>query len=123
MIFYQQYTKRLRAWILWVHDIWPQQTDREQTNCKQTNRKQTDREQRQLAEKGDSRYIFTIPGAILPKLSLCDEITATKWVTKSCYKTIASRLICSRSVCRGQLTWLGILWHAGVTFIGVWVSF
>ena len=57
----------------WVHDNWPQQTDR----------KQTDREQRRLAEKSDPKYIFTIPRAILPKPSLCDEITATKWVTKS----------------------------------------
>ena len=38
----------------------------------------TDREQRRLAEKGDPKYIFTIPRAILPKPSLCDEITATK---------------------------------------------
>ena len=40
-------------------------------------------EQRQLAEKGDPKYIFTIPRAILPKPSLCDEITATKSMTKS----------------------------------------
>ena len=51
-----------------------------------------DREQRRLAEKGDPKYIFTIPKAILPKPSLCDEITATKSLTKSC---------------NGQLTWLG----------------
>ena len=38
----------------------------------------TDREQCRLAEKGDPKYIFTIPRAILPKPSLCDEITATK---------------------------------------------
>ena len=57
----------------------------------------TDREQRRLAEKGDPKYIFTIPKAILSQSSLCDEITATK----SCIKIIASR-----SVCRGQLTWL-----------------
>ena len=52
-----------------------------------------DCEQRRLAEKGDPKYIFTIPKAILPKPSLCDEITATKSVTKSC---------------NGQLTWLGV---------------
>ena len=49
--------------ILWVHDNWPRQTDREQ---------------RRLAEKGDPKYIFTIPRAILPKPSLCDEITETQ---------------------------------------------
>ena len=48
-----------------------------------TDRELTDREQRRLAEKGDPKYIFTIPRAILPKPSLCDEITATKSVTKS----------------------------------------
>ena len=47
----------------WVHDNWPQQTDREQ---------------RRLAEKGHPKYIFTIPRAILPKPSLSDEITVTK---------------------------------------------
>ena len=57
------------------------------------DREQTDREQRRLAEKGDPKYIFTIPKAILPKPSLCDETTATKSVTKSC---------------NGQLTWLGV---------------
>ena len=57
------------------------------------DREQTDREQRRLAEKGDPKYIFTIPKAILPKPSLCDKITATKSVTKSC---------------SGQLTWLGV---------------
>ena len=68
----------------------------------------TDREQRRLAGKGDPKYIFTIPRAILPKPSLCDEITATKSVTKTCNEIIASRSVCSRSVCRGQLTWLGL---------------
>ena len=48
-----------------------------------------DHEQRRLAEKGNPKYIFTIPKAILPKPSLCDEITATK-------------------SCNGQLTWLGV---------------
>ena len=38
----------------------------------------TDREQRRLAEKGDPKYILIISRAILPKPSLCDEITATK---------------------------------------------
>ena len=66
-----------------------------------TDREQTDREQRRLAGKGDPKHIFTIPRAILPKPSLCDEITATKSVTKLCNEIIASR-----SVCRGQLTWL-----------------
>ena len=54
----------------------------------QTGSKTTDREQRQLAEKSDPKYIFTIPIAILPQLSLCDEITVTK------------------PLLRGQLTWL-----------------
>ena len=49
-----------------------------------TDREPTDREQRRLAEKGDPKYIFTIPRAILPKPSLRDEITATKSVTKTC---------------------------------------
>ena len=57
----------------WVYDNWPQQTD-----CESTDRKQTDSEQRRLAEKGDPKYIFTMPRAILPKPSLCDEITAMK---------------------------------------------
>ena len=38
----------------------------------------TDREQCQLAEKGNRKYIFTIPRAILPKPSVCDKITLTK---------------------------------------------
>ena len=58
----------------------------------------TDRKQRRLAEKGDPKYIFTIPRAILPKPSLCDEITVTKSVTKTCNEIIASRSVCSRSV-------------------------
>ena len=33
---------------------------------KTTDREQTDRVQRRLAEKGDPKYIFTIPRAILP---------------------------------------------------------
>ena len=40
-----------------------------------TDREQSDREQRRLAEKGTPKYIFTIPRAILPKPSLCDEIS------------------------------------------------
>ena len=94
---------RVRESVRGVHDNWPWQTDREPTD-----RKQTDSEQRQLAEKGDPKYIFTIPIAILPKPSLCDEITATKSVTKSCNKIIALRSVCSRSVCCGQLTWLRV---------------
>ena len=62
-------------------------------------REPTDREQRRLAEKGDPKYIFIIPRAILPKPSFCDEMTATKSVTKSCNEIVALR-----SVCRGQLT-------------------
>ena len=76
-------------------------------NCRKgsttTDREQTDSEQHRLAEKGDPKYIFTIPRAILSKPSLCDEMTAMK----SCNEIIASRSVCSRSVCRGQLTWLG----------------
>ena len=44
------------------------------TDCRQTDREQ----RRRLAEKGDPKYIFTIPRAILPKPSLCDEVTVTK---------------------------------------------
>ena len=77
-----------------VHDNWPQQTD-----CEPTEREQTDRKERRLAEKGDPKYIFTIPRAILPKPSLCDEITAMKSVTKS--------LLRGQFVC-GQLTWLAL---------------
>ena len=36
-----------------------------------------------MAEKGDPKYIFTIPRAILHQSSLCDKITATKSVMKS----------------------------------------
>ena len=71
------------------------------TGSTTTDREPTDREQRRLAEKGYPKYIFTIPRAILRKPSLCDEITATKSVMKACNEIIASR-----SVCRGQLTWL-----------------
>ena len=39
-----------------------------------TDRKPTDREEHRLAEKGDPKYIFTIPKAILPKPSLSDKI-------------------------------------------------
>ena len=45
--------------------------------------RQADREQPRLDEKSDPKYISTIPKAILPKLSLCDKINATKLVTKS----------------------------------------
>ena len=76
------------------------------TDREPTDREQTDRKQHRLAEKGNPKYIFTIPRAILPKPSLCDEITSTKSLTKSCNEIIASRSVCSRSVCRGQLTWL-----------------
>ena len=72
------------------------------TDREPTDRKQTDREQRRLAEKGDPKYIFTIPRAILPKPSLCDETTATKSVAKTCNEIVALR-----SVCRSQVTWLG----------------
>ena len=57
-----------------------------------TDREQTDCGQRRLAETGDPKYIFTIPRAILPKPSLCDEISDETTVTKSSL--------------RGQLTWL-----------------
>ena len=53
-------------------------TDHEPTDNKQTDHEQTDRKQRRLTEKGCPEFIFTIPRAILPKLSLCDEITGTK---------------------------------------------
>ena len=69
--------------------------------CTTTDREPTDHEERRLAEKGDPKYTFTIPRAILPKPTLCDEITAMKSVTKTCNKIIALR-----SVCCGQLTWL-----------------
>ena len=53
----------------------------------------TDREQLRLGEKGNPKYIFTIPRAILPKPSPCDKITATKSVTKTCNEIIASRSV------------------------------
>ena len=59
-----------------------------------TDREQTDRGQRRLAEKGDPKYIFTIPRAILPKLSLCNETT----VTKSSFRGNLLALSLSRSV-------------------------
>ena len=49
-------------------------------------------QQRRLAEKGDPKCIFTIPRAILPKPSLNDKISDEITVTKS--------------LLRGQLTWL-----------------
>ena len=73
------------------------------TDREPTDREQTDCEQRRLAEKGDPKYIFTIPRAILPKPSLCDKVTATESVTKTCNEIIASR-----SVCCSQLTWLAV---------------
>ena len=54
-----------------VHNNWQRQTDREPT----------DREQRRSAEKGDPKYIFTIPRAIYLAQTLtlwrnhCDKIT------------------------------------------------
>ena len=63
-----------------------------------TDRKQTDRVQRQLAEKGDPKYIFTIPRAILPKRSRCDKITATKSVTKPMQRNRRFAASWSRSV-------------------------
>ena len=97
-----------------VHDNWPQQTDSEPT----------DRKQRRLAENCDPKYIFTIPRPILPKPSLCDEMTATK----SCNEIVASRSVCLQSVCRGQLTWLvltlGTSWRQTLkTFALRFVSF
>ena len=65
------------------------------TGSTTTDHEPIDREQRRLAENCDSKYIFTIPIAILPKPSLCDEMTATKSVMKS--------LLCGQFV-RGQLT-------------------
>ena len=58
----------------------------------------TDRGQRRLAEKGDPKYISTIPRAILPKPSLGDEITDETTATKSS--------LCGQFV-SSQLTWLG----------------
>ena len=63
------------------------------TDREPTDHEQTDCEQRRLAEKGDPKYIFTIPRAILPKPSLSDKITATKSVTKTCKEIIASRSV------------------------------
>ena len=65
---------------------------------KTTDRKQTDRVQRRLAEKGDPKYIFTIPRAILPKPSRCDKITATKSVTKPMQRNRRFAASWSRSV-------------------------
>ena len=64
-----------------AHDKWPPQTDREHTD-----REQTDREQRQLAEKGDSKYILLSPEPSCPTLTLwrnhCEEISDQIAVTK-----------------------------------------
>ena len=68
-----------------VHDNWSRQTDCEQA----------DREQRRLAEKDNSKYIFTIPRATLPKASLCDEINATKPLVRGQFVTFS---------------WLGSAW-------------
>ena len=72
------------------------------TDREPTDHEQTDRKQRLLAEKGNPKYIFTIPRAILPKPSLCDEIMRQNHRNA----TIALRSVCSQSVCHGQLTWL-----------------
>ena len=42
-----------------------------------------------LAEKGDPKYIFTIPRAILPKPSLCDKINATKSLLRGQFVAIS----------------------------------
>ena len=73
-----------------VHDNWSRQTDCEQA----------DREQRRLAEKGDFKYIFTIPRAILPKASLCDEINVTK-------PLVRGQFVCGQFV---AVSWLGSAW-------------
>ena len=72
----------------------------------------TDREQRWLAEKGDPKYIFAIPSAILPKPSLCDEITATKSVTKL--------LLCGQFV-RGQF--VAVSWLGSMPKGFIWIAF
>ena len=54
-----------------------------------TDREPTDREQCRLSEKGDPKYIFTIPRAILPKPSL---------VTKSLRRNHCNEIVASRSV-------------------------
>ena len=75
-----------------VHDNWPRQTDREQA----------DHEQRRLAEKGDSKYIFTIPRAILLKASLCDKINVTK-------PLVRGQFVHGQFV---AVSWLGSAWKS-----------
>ena len=60
--------------------------------------KTTDCEQRRLAEKGDPKYIFNIPRAILLKPSRCDKITATKSVTKPMQRNRRFAVSLSQSV-------------------------
>ena len=53
-------------------------------------------------ETGDPKYIFTIPRAILPKPSLCDEITATKSLKQN--RWFAVSLLRSVDLARGAGT-------------------
>ena len=59
------------------------------TDREQIDHLQSDREQRRLAEKGNSKYIFTIPRDILPKLSLCDEITVMKSLVRAQFVAVS----------------------------------
>ena len=58
----------------------------------------TDRKQRRLAEKGDPKYISTIPKAILPKPSLCDEISDEIMKQNHCFAVSLFAVSLSRSV-------------------------
>ena len=66
---------------------------------------------------GDPKYIFTIPRAILPKPSLCDEIMRRNQTQNHRNPIVGSRSVCSRSVCRGQLTWLAFIFEGKVLMI------
>ena len=65
------------------------------TDREPTDHEQTDRGQCQLAEKGNPKYIFTIPRAILPKPSLRDEMGDETTVIKS---SLRSQFVCGQFV-------------------------
>ena len=104
--------------VKWVHDNWPWQTDRKPTDC----------EQRELAEKGDPKYIFTIPRAILPKPSLCDEITATKTSNEiiasqsvdltrgkiGYFELVQSNCTATGGCKNSKLRWKYLIWYLGL---------
>ena len=82
-------------WIFRVYDNWPRQTDREQTD----------------REPNDANWLRSAIVKIFyyPQIHLAQTLTLWRNQRRNhCDKTIGSRSVCSRSVWRGQLTWLGI---------------